>query len=464
MSRPFTWTDAAVREALDLSIPPREELVFERVHTDSRTVREGDLFVALVGDRFDAHDFVADAVAAGARGAVVSHPVAGGGDIALYPVDDTLVALGALARHRRLRLPARVVGITGSSGKTGTKELAAAAVGSTLRAHATAGNYNNRIGLPLTLLSAPSGAEVVVAEMGTNEPGEIAVLAEIARPEIVVVTTVGESHLEKLGGVRGVLEEKLDLVRALGADGLAIVGDEPAALPRAARELHPRVRVAGFGSEADDDLRPVDVSADEVGRHTFRWRGQRIALRVPGRHVVVNALLALAVAEALDVPADAATSAVAGVEPDPMRGEIRRVGTLTLLVDCYNANPQSVRAALDLLEGQSAGLRRVAVLGSMLELGAQSERLHRSVLRDALDRAIDRVVATGAFARAASELREDERAEAGARLIAVPEPQVAYRALRDELSGDETVLLKASRGVRMEELVPLFERDFGEAA
>jgi len=474
VNEPFVWTDAAVREALGLSTTPREDLVFERVHTDSRSVREGDLFVALVGDRFDGHDFVADAVAAGATGAVVSHPVAGAGDAVVYPVDDTLVALGALARHRRLALPARVVGITGSSGKTGTKELTAAALRTTLRVHATAGNYNNRIGLPLTLLAAPTATEVVVAEMGTNEPGEIALLAAIAVPDVAVVTTVGESHLEKLGGVDGVLEEKLDLVRALDEGDLAVVGAEPAALPRAARELHPRVRVAGFGPEADDDLRPDDVSADEVGRHAFAWGEERIELRTPGRHVVANALLALAVAEAFDVPAGAAAAGVAGVEPDPMRGEIRRVGPLTLLVDCYNANPQSVRAALELLEAQGSGprgseaggsgIRRVAILGSMLELGAQSDRLHRSVLRDALGRTIDRIVATGAFARAAADLDADEREEAGARLIAVPEPEVAYRALRDELSGDETILLKASRGVRMEELVPLFEQDFGEVA
>lgn len=463
MSGGFTWTDAAVHQALGLSTPPREDLVFERVHTDSRSVRAGDLFVALAGDHFDGHDFVADAFAAGARGAVVSHPVAGEGDAVLYPVDDTLIALGDLARHRRLALPARVVGITGSSGKTGTKQLTAAALGSTLRVHATAGNYNNRVGLPLTLLAAPPEAEVVVAEMGTNEPGEIAILAAIARPEIGVVTTVGESHLEKLGGVEGVLDEKLDLVRALDADGLAVVGDEPRELPRAARALHPRLRVAGFGPEADDDLRPEDVVADGVGRHTFGWRGERIDLRVPGRHVVVNTLLALAVAEALDVPARAAAAGVAGVDPDPMRGEIRRMGSLTLLVDCYNANPQSVRAALDLLEAQGSA-RRVAVLGSMLELGDASDGLHRAVLRDALARDLDRVVATGAFAQAAAELDPGERDAAGVRLIAVPEPEVAYRALRDDLSGSETVLLKASRGVRMEALVPLFEQDFGEAA
>lgn len=320
MSPFVTWTDRTVREALGLRLDAvQDDLVYERIGTDSRQAGTGELYIALIGERFDGHDFVADAMAAGALGAVVSRPVAGAGGIQLYPVDDTLQALGRLARYRRDRLPARVVGITGSSGKTGTKDLTAAAVGAGLRVHATAGNLNNQVGVPLTLLAAPEDAEALVVEMGTNTPGEIAILTGIARPDLAVITTVGESHLEKLGSVEGVLKEKLDLVRGLGEGDVAIVGDRPRSLPRTARELQERVRVAGFSSEADDDLRARDVEVDHWGHHRFLWQGQRVSLQLPGRHAVVNALLALAVAQELGVEPAAAAAGVAGVEPGGMR-------------------------------------------------------------------------------------------------------------------------------------------------
>lgn len=455
----FSWTDRAVREALGLRTENAvDELEYTGVTTDSRTAVPGDLYVALRGERFDGHDFVADALAGGARGAVVSRPVAGADTAVLYPVDDTLVALGRLARHRRERLPARVVGITGSSGKTTTKEMVAAALGESKRVHATPGNLNNRIGLPRTLLAAPADAEVVVVEMGTNEPGEIGILTDIARPEVGVVTTVGASHLEKLGSVEGVLDEKLDLLRHMPAGGRAVVGDEPPELPEAAREIDPDVRVVGWSDRADPDLRPGDVEVDHWGYHRFQWKGRSLLLGLAGRHAVVDALLALAVAEIMGVGPAAAARGVASVRPGEMRGEIRKTGDLTLLLDCYNANPQSVVAALDLLGSHGQEVRRVAVLGTMLELGARSDELHEAVLDEVLDRDLELVAATGCFARPARVREAEDR-----RLVVAEEPRVAYTRLRERLRGDEVVLLKASRGVALEKLVPLFEEDFGAA-
>lgn len=452
----FAWTDAAVREALGLRADlAREDLAFEGVSTDSRSVRAGDLYVALVGERFDGHDFVADALARGARGAVVSGPVAGEPSAPLYPVEDTLVALGALAAYRRARLDVPVVGITGSAGKTTTKELVRGALSTSLEVHATRGNLNNRIGMPLTLLATPAEAQVVVLEMGTNEPGEIGTLARIARPDVGVVVTVGESHLEKLGSVQGVLEEKLDLLRSLAPGGRGVVGDEPDFLAAAAREACSHLWVAGWSQRADAHLRPEQVEVDAWGGHRFRWHGHTVTLAMPGRHAVVNALLALAVAQLLDVPARAAAQGVSAVEAGSMRGEVRRVGDLTLLVDCYNANPPSVRAALELLDGH-AGQRKVAVLGTMLELGDASERLHAEVLRHALSLGLDVVVATGAFAVAAEGVRD-------ARVLALAGWKDAYGPLRALLKGDEIVLLKASRGVALEGMLPLLEADFGAA-
>lgn len=451
----FAWTDGAVRMALglrtDRAVP---DLAYENVSTDSRTVTEGSLYVALVGDRFDGHDFVVDALARGARGAVVSRPVADELSAPLYPVSDTLAALGSLAAHRRKALGIPVVGLTGSAGKTTTKEFIRGALSSELEVHATRGNLNNRIGMPLTLLTTPANAEVVVLEMGTNEPGEIAALAQVARPDIGVIVTVGEAHLEKLGSVEGVLQEKLDLLRNLAEGGRCVVGDEPAFLAPAAREICPGVRVAGWSERADEGLRPEGVEVDAWGIHRFRWQGHAVTLGVPGPHAAANAMLALAVSQLLGVRAKDAARGLSGVEAGSMRAEVRRVGNLTVVVDCYNANPPSVRAALDLL-GQHAASRRVAVLGTMLELGEQSLALHQEVLRDALSRELDLVVATGMFADAAAMAPGDER------VVTARNWNEAYPSLRSMLGGDEVVLLKASRGVALEGILSLLESDFG---
>jgi UDP-N-acetylmuramoyl-tripeptide--D-alanyl-D-alanine ligase len=451
----FVWTDAAVRQALGLRLDLADSAVsYSGVSTDSRTVRLGELYVALVGERFDGHDFVAHALSNGARGAVVSHPFAGDESARIYPVDDTLDALGRLASYRRNRISAPVVGITGSAGKTTTKEMTAAALGSALRVHATTGNLNNRIGMPLTLLDTPDDAEAVVLEMGTNEPGEIRALARIATPDVGVITTVGESHLEKLGSFEGVLEEKLDLLRHLADGGRCIVGDEPRELAERARVLCPRVRVVGWSERADPIDRPDHAEVDVFGRYAFEWKGQRAVAPAAGRHAVSNALIALTVAEHLGVAPRDAVRGLAETEPGSMRGEFRRIGDMTVIVDCYNANPQSVRASMELLAEQPTSARKVAVLGSMLELGARSSALHATVLRDALDQDVDLVVATGSFAEAAASVRD-------ARVLASPGWRTAYPALRDRLRGDEILLLKASRGVALEGMLPLLQADFG---
>ena len=458
----FHWTDAEVRVALELTPrPENEDLTFEGISTDSRTVGEGDLFVALSGESFDGHDFVADAIARGARGAVVSRQTTGIEGALMYPVEDTLKALGDLAHHRGAFLDARVVGITGSSGKTTTKDLTRGALSAVYRVHATEGNLNNRIGLPLTLLAAPDEAQVLVLEMGTNEPGEIEALCGIAEPDVGVITTISETHLEKLGSLYGVLEEKLDLLRAVPAAGEAIVGDDPALLADTARQSRDSLRVAGWSTRADEELRPENPEVDERGCYRFLWRGEKVSLRIPGRHAVQNALLALTVSEYLDVPPAKAARGIARVQAGSMRGEVRSVGTVTLILDCYNANPQSVGAALDLLATYPQLGARVAILGSMLELGDRSAALHEEVLADALSRQLDLVLATGLFAEAAESLDQDKLDEGSPTLMAVDDLDEAYSTLRKRMGGGETVLLKASRGVAMERLVPLFERDFG---
>jgi len=474
----FAWTPGAVREALGLRTEFQDEgVTYSGISTDSRSIAEGALYLALRGERFDGHDFVAEAFARGATGAVVSRPVEAQSCEQLYPVDDTLVALGALAAYRRQALDVPVVAITGSSGKTSTKDLARAAVGGGARVHATSGNFNNRIGMPLTLLATPSEVEVVILELGSNEPGEIATLAAIAQPDIGVVTTVGESHLEKLGSLEGVLEEKLDLLRAVADHGACVVGDEPAMLVDGARAICPSVRVAGWGERADPELRPQQVEVDVFGGHRFHWHGESVSLALPGRHSVANAMIALAIAELVGVAPRDAAQGIASAEPRSLRSEVRRIGGLTVVVDCYNANPQSVRAALDLLHGQSAASRTVAVLGTMLELGEATDRLHEETLAFALGLDIDLIVATGAFAVPAEASVDTASVDTAAvstgtaagtagadRILRAVDWQSAYPLLRERLDGDEVVLLKASRGVALEDILPSLERDFGARA
>jgi len=457
----FQWTDREVRSALGMNpLRAQEGVAFNRISTDSRTVEPGDLFLALTGDNFEGHDFVTDALAKGATGVVASREVPAEEATRLYPVGDTLVALGRLARHRRRALKARVIAVTGSSGKTTTKELLQGTLKGSFRVHATPKNLNNRIGLPQTILMAPEDSQLLVLEMGSNEPGEIRALTEVAEPELAVITTVSETHLEKLGSLEGVLEEKLDLFRGMKEKGIGVVGDDPKVLQDRARDLVAELRVVGWTERADPQFKPLEAEVTEKGCYRFRWMGEQIQLGLPGRHSVQNALLALAVADSLGVPAKDAARRIGKVQPSGMRSEVRGIGSLTLLLDCYNANPQSVRAALDLLETIQVLGPRVAVLGSMLELGEDARLIHRRTLEDALNRQLDLVIATGLFADAAEWVTRPTK---GPELIQARELVEAEEILHQRLGGTEVVLLKASRGVAMESLVPGLEERFGTA-
>lgn len=441
--RPFEWTGRAVCAALGIQPPEGEDAVFTGVATDTRSAAPGSLFVALKGDRFDAHAFLDQALAAGCRGLVVRDGATVPGDegVRVYHVPDPLVALGDLARFRRRQASVPVIGITGSSGKTTAKELTLAALSGHLPSHGTGGNLNNRVGLPLTILAMDPEASVLVLEMGTNQPGEIRELARVAEPTVGVVTTVSETHVELLGDLEGVLEEKLDLPRSVPQDGLVIVGDDPPVLADRARMLRPDVRVGGLSERADPGLRPLDLELRSDGTYSFWWNGQPVDLKLPGRHGVYNALLALAVAQYLGVPAQAAARGVSRVAPTAMRGETVVARGVTVILDCYNANPQSVRAAVQSLEERQTTGRRIAVLGSMLELGDRSPVLHRETLDDVLRTAVDRVLLVGDFASVAST---------DSRVVVFDDLDALGSGLAGELRKGDAALFKASRGVGLE--------------
>ena len=461
------WTEDQVLAALRLAVPSGQGNggsgtngggAYDSVGTDTRSLEQGALFVALRGENFDGHAFLEAAAEKGARGAVVDAVPEGAPPMRYYTVPDTLGALNRLARHRRRSLDARVVAITGTNGKTTTKEMVRAILSTRYRTHATSGNLNNLIGAPLTLLAAPADAEAVVVEIGTNAPGEIARLTETVEPDAGIVTAVAEGHLEGFGTVEGVLREKTTLLSRLGPEGVAIVSDEPASLPERARSLARRVRVGGWSERADDDLRAESLGIDERGRVRFTWNGRSVALPFGGKAHARNALLALALGLEWGVEAEAAIAALEALPAPKMRGEVHRLGDLVVIADCYNANPASLAAAVDTLVAMPRRGGRVAVVGSMLELGPQSRELHAESARRLGESDVDLIVGTGLFQEAFAPLR----AELGERLVLAEDADAAWGPLSERLKGDEVVLLKGSRGVALERLMPRMEERFGE--
>src|SRR2546427_2388793 len=334
------WDAARVADALGLSGP--RDLRFAGVSTDTRDLTAGALFVALRGDRCDAHAFFDQARARGAAAAVVRRGTPPVNGLPYFEVADTLVALGRLARaRRRLLAPGSpVVAITGSSGKTSTKEMIRAVLGTTYQVHATSGNLNNLAGGPLTILAAPDDAEALVVEAGASVPGEIPRLRDVIEPTIAVVTNVGYAHVEGFGSLAGVMQEKLALVE--GAR-LAAVGTEPPELAREARRHAPTV-VAGTGAGAQ--VRPDATELDEEGHPRITWRGAAATLPVGGGHQIENAMLALAVGREGGADPARAVAALAGVRLPPGRGAVLELGRLTAIHDTYNANPASLRWAV----------------------------------------------------------------------------------------------------------------------
>jgi UDP-N-acetylmuramoyl-tripeptide--D-alanyl-D-alanine ligase len=453
------WTEAAVTAALGIATPDGgDDVSFTGVSTDTRQIEHGALFVALRGEVHDAHAYLAQAHEAGAAGAVVDHvPDGAPDDLHYYVVADTLEALGRLARCRRRQLFARVCAVAGSNGKTTTKELLRAALSPRFRVHATSGNFNNLIGAPLTLLATPDNAEVVIAEIGTNMPGEIAQLAAIVEPDAVVITGISAEHLEGLGDLDGVLREETSVLPWIPLDGAVVVSDDPPVLAERARHMHASVQVAGITDVADEDLRGADVTLDEEGRVRFRWAGRDVALELRGRHNARNALVALGIAQAWGVPVLDAIAGVEALQPPKMRTEFHRIGDLIVIADCYNANPASVNAAVDLLTSMPRRGGRVAVLGSMLELGSGSADIHREIADDVAGLDIDYIVATGEFVNAFAAHADT----LGARLVRVSDPVEAWEPLSQALTGSEVVLLKGSRGVALERLLPRLQEQWG---
>jgi UDP-N-acetylmuramoyl-tripeptide--D-alanyl-D-alanine ligase len=437
------WGASFVQRALGLGAPPPGE-GFTAISTDTRTLEPGALFVALAGERFDGHDHLKEALARGATAAIVRHGTPAVPRLTMIEVEDTLRAYGQLARERRREIRGPVIAVTGTNGKTSTKEMLAAVLATRYHVHATRANLNNLVGVPLTILEAPPETEALVVEAGANLAGEIARYREIIEPTIAVVTNVGSGHLEGFGTVAGVMREKLALVADVP---LAIVGTDPPELAEQARPLARRVLTAGLTAA---ERKARDVELDAEGRATFTASGQRIALPYPGRHLVANAMLAWTVAEELGLDLAVCARALAGFTLPGGRSEVVTAGGLTILNDCYNANPQSFVSAIATARAMRHGRRLVFVAGTMRELGPESARLHAEVAEQLVLLKPDLLAVIGDFV-APLAARADEL---GDRLVAAPDPVALGPRLAARLQGDEIVVLKASRGVALERILP----------
>jgi len=416
---------------------------------DTRTIRPGEVFFAIVA-RNDGHAFAAEAARKGAPAVVASRPVSVPAGTALVLVDDTVAALGRLAAdERRRRAGMKVVAITGSAGKTTTTALVRAALSARWRAGGTRGNWNNRLGLPLSILGLDEGVEAAALELGMNRPGEIRDLAEIADPDVGLVTLAARAHLGFFPDVRAIARAKAELWEAM-AQGeresrtAVLPDDDPVLLELARATGLPLTR---FGEGPGADVRAEEIRRTPAGGISFRVEGVRVELALWGRHAVRNALAALAAARALGIPLAEAAPRLATVEPLPGRGRIHRLADGTTVVDeTYNANPDAVRTVLAALAGFPAPGRRVAVLGDMLELGEAAPALHREVGEAAAAAGFDPVWAVGAFA---GEVARGAAAR-GATTGTWPDADAAAAELPGRLRPGDLVLLKGSRGVRLE--------------
>ncbi len=428
-----------------------------RVATDTRTLAAGDLFVALSGENFDGHRFLSQAAQAGAIGAIIAADYAGEvppPPFALLRVSDPLEALQRLAACYRATLPLKVIGITGSSGKTSTKDFTAAVLGQRYRVTFTQGNLNNHIGLPLSVLAAESADQVGIFEMGMNHPGEIAPLAAIARPDLAIITNIGVAHLEFMKTREAIAAEKGELAAALGPQGVLLMpaGDDYGDF--IARRIPGRTLFSAVGDDPRASLSATVTQTGFEGTHfTVSERGgSEVAafLPVAGLHMVENALLALAAGLALGVPLEEGVAGLASSTLTKGRLQKRQRGGFSFLDDSYNANPDSMRAALETLASLPTPGRRIAVLGRMGELGGAAESGHRSVGAAAAKAGIEALIAVGEEAR---WIAEEAKVHGIATVWEVADPGEAAELLARHATPEDLILIKASRSVRMERVL-----------
>ncbi|MDQ6626054.1 MAG: UDP-N-acetylmuramoyl-tripeptide--D-alanyl-D-alanine ligase [Verrucomicrobiota bacterium] len=426
--------------------------VITRISTDSRTLQPGDLFVPIRGDNFDGHRFVEQAAQRGAAGALVEQSWTGNvpPTFAIIRVADTLIAYQQIAAGYRRALPLQVIAITGSNGKTSTKDFVAAALGRRFRVTKTEGNFNNHVGLPRTILEANSQHQIAVWELGMNHPGEIAPLAAIAQPDAAVITNIGIAHIEFMGSQEAIAQEKGELAVAVGANGTVVLNADDRFSESMARRTKAKIVLAGTNNGT---LRATEISQTVSGSEFTILEGAhrcRAQLPVAGLHMVQNAMLAVAAGRAFGLSLEDCAAGLASAPLTKARLQLRDINGVQVLDDSYNANPDSMKAALrTLVELETEG-RRVAVLGAMGELGSESARGHREVGEAAAAFRIDQLVTVGELG---DEIAAAARAAGLENVVNVTTTTEAAEFLASTIRAGDLVLVKGSRSARMERVL-----------
>jgi UDP-N-acetylmuramoyl-tripeptide--D-alanyl-D-alanine ligase len=438
------------------------EEVAQGYSIDSRTVGPGQLFFAVKGERLDGHDFVVSALERGAVAAVVRKDQLGRypRQMRLLAVEDTLVALQTLAMAVRKLWGKPLIAVTGSMGKTTTKEAVAHVLGTQFRVLKSEGNFNNHFGLPLMLLKLQPEYDVAVIEMGMSHAGEIGALAKIAQPEIGVVTNVAPVHLEFFDSLAGIARAKYELIESLPAGGTAVLNTDDEYVSQFGRDFKGKVVMYGTRTTADVRAEHIRSRGAEGSEFDVVIGGVRERARLPlvGEHNILNALAAVAVGVERGLKPSEAVGALAGLAPADKRGEVLRLGNITVINDCYNCNPKALNAMVDTLAGMAAQ-RRIAVVGAMLELGPTGEELHRQAGRHIAEKKIDVLLGVRGPAQAMVEAAR----QAGMRAEFVPTPEEASEWLAREARDGDVILMKASRGVKLEKALETWKarRDGG---
>ena len=434
--------------------------VFTGVSTDSRTIQPGDCFFAIGGENFDGHDYVADAFAKGAACAVVSRDNKSP-DHSLLIVSDTIKALGDFAREYRRQMNFKVVAITGSVGKTTTRQIAYHVLRRHFRVFGAPKNFNNNIGLPLTLLGADPQDQIIIAEIGSNHPGEIAYLTRIALPDVALITNVYPCHLEGFTDLQTIIQEKSSISEGLPADGVLIINADFDRLVTACRAKG--TRVITFGKSDASDIQIANIAHSGAGS-SFTLDGSRVYLPLPGPGNVENALAAWALCSRFGLTADDFAQAVKTLPAIPMRTELLQIGTLTVLNDCYNANPASMKNALDILAnvaacGSGEKGRLVFVCGDMAELGRQSRQLHAELGRLVAHAKVQLLLAIGKFARITAEAAKTN-AKQNVQAKCFNDTASACNNLQEFIRDDDIILVKGSRLAGLELVVEKLKECF----
>jgi len=417
---------------------------FGGVSVDSRTIKAGDCFFAIPGENFDGHDYVSDAFAKGAVCAVISKGTKSA-DKPLLRVEDTVKALGVFASQYRRQAGFKVVAITGSVGKTMTRQIAYHVLSRHFRVFASPKNFNNQIGLPLTLLGADPEHQIVIAELGTNHPGEIAYLTRIAQPDVAVVTNVYPAHLEGFGDLQAIAKEKLSIAKGLPKDGVLIINAD--IVHRFTGHVP---RIITFGKSDGSDYQASNIAYNGLAS-TFTISGKEVYLPIPGPGNVENALAAWAVCSRFGFTIDDFAQAVKTLRTIPMRAELLQIGTLMVLNDCYNANPASMRNALNILRNLDPDKKRrlVFICGDMAELGQQAESLHAELGACIAQAKVQILLAVGEFAQITAEAAK-RAAEQDLQTRCFDDTLSACNNLHKFIKDHDIILVKGSRAVKLE--------------